>query len=127
MSDLNADAIRNSLLNSQWKKAGELELEGEAGKVLLFVRRPPPKAHLAKLQECRERGLVDSKDEPTTPNAALEMAAILFAPMLFLPGAVVPLFTPEQFVALPFFMEACEACKKAIAPVSALVEDAKKN
>ncbi|MFL5344356.1 MAG: hypothetical protein ACJ8AT_06170 [Hyalangium sp.] len=122
----NREAVKQSLLKAQWKKMGELQVEGEDGGVTLLIRRPPPKATKRILDQCRQDGLVDAKGEPTTQEAGLEVAARMFAPMLFLPGEKAALFTPEELSEAPWFTEATEACAAALGVKSA-VEAAKGN
>jgi hypothetical protein len=125
MSDV--EATKKSLLSAPWRKVGELVVEGEAGTVTLVIRRPPPKAHMDLLDEVRKAGLLNEKNEPVNEQAGLEMAARLFAPMLFLKDAIRPLFTAEEFIEAPWFSEACEACTAGLHGTKAMVEVAKGN
>lgn len=120
-------AVKSSLLKAPWKKVGELEVEAAAGaRVLLYIRRPPPKASTRGLKACQEAGLVDAKGEATSPENGVEFAARMFAPMIFLPGEDTPLFTPEELAEAAWFNEAAEACKAAL-DMRGSVEAAKGN
>jgi hypothetical protein len=124
----NTDDIKRNLSNAPWRKAGELAVEGQDGvESKLFIRRPPPKYSSDMLKRLKAEGLVDEKGEPVSTDAALEMAARMFAPMIYLPGAVRPLYTPAELLEVPWFTEAAEACKEALKGTKALVEEAKGN
>jgi len=110
----NADAVKLSLRNAQWRKVGELTVEGEAGIVTLFIRRPPPKVIFSLFEECRKEGLLTDKNEPTSELAGLDFSARLCAPMLFLPGGLRPLLTSKEFEDMPWFLEAVEACQTLV-------------
>jgi hypothetical protein len=127
MNDNSTEAIKKSLLNAPWRKVGELTVEGEGGRVELIIRRPPPKHSADMLQKLREDKLVDEKGDPVSNEAGLEMAARMFAPMLFLPGGVRALLSPAELLEAPWFEEAAEACKEALKGTKAMVEDAKGN
>lgn len=125
---MSTEDVKSLLLAGPWRKAGTLEVEGADGsKVELIIRRPPPKAALDFTKEARKLGLVDEQGEQISDEKGLEFAARMFAPMVYLPGAVRPLFTWEELLNAPFFMELSEACKAAISPVKEQVEAAKGN
>ncbi|MBN1208085.1 MAG: hypothetical protein JXB05_24690 [Myxococcaceae bacterium] len=127
MSTTNVEALKSSIRNGPWQLAGEFTVEGESGPVTLVIRRPPMKIAQKQLEELRAAGLVNEKNEPVSNEAGLELAARMFAPMVFLPKAIRPLFTPEELTDLPCFDALAAACMKAMGSTKQLVEEAKGN
>lgn len=124
---MDTEAIKRSMMNAPWCKIGEFFAQGEAGDVRLEIRRPPPKVNIEMMARARREGLIDAQDKPTSAEAGLRFAAMMFSGMVFLPGAHRALFKEEEFIDLPFFEDLVAACTAALKPTQAAVEEAKGN
>lgn len=127
------DDFKHSLLNVAWRIYKTVEVHGAHGPVELEIRMPPP--NIVSALMAKAKAIKDSGADVTPQTREVEAEAIghafdftaeVISTTIWRPGAIRPLFTPEEVKSWPYAGAVQADCMAAL-NVAVGVEKAKGN